>query len=73
MANKKTIKCLGCGQVIKNEKPVRGLHAACYKATRRAILLGKTTDAARVRAGKMAPKKKRGKPPTNPVSKELLV
>ena len=63
--------CLGCLQLLNDEKPISGLHPKCHRATLRAIAAGKTTRDERVREGKMLPRGKAGRKPSNPVTIEL--
>ncbi|GAB5404340.1 MAG: hypothetical protein Aurels2KO_25710 [Aureliella sp.] len=64
--------CVAClGKLDPEQKSPRGMHPTCHATTWRYIRDGVTTEEARVRAGKMLPANKGGRPPSNPVSKEL--
>lgn len=67
---KKKPTCLACGQPLDGTV-VRGCHERCYKATMRAVARGETTEAERIKAGKLLASETGGRPPSNPVSKEL--
>lgn len=62
--------CVACLQPLNGEAPIRGCHSKCYRATRRAIVAGKFTEAERVQAGKLLEKQEQGRKPSNPVSVE---
>lgn len=63
--------CLACMQPLKEgEKPIRGCHSKCARATYRAISSGAFTDAQRVSEGKWLDRDRPGPKPTNPVTEE---
>lgn len=63
--------CLGCLKPIVGRKKV-GLHPDCYSAVLRNENAGKITRKELLREGRILPAtNKGGRPPTNPVSKEL--
>lgn len=63
--------CLACLQPLNGQTPIGGCHPKCHRATLRAIAAGKTTRDDRVREGKLLPRGKCGRKPSNPVSIEL--
>lgn len=62
--------CVACMEPMGDQEPIRGCHPKCYRATRRAIVAGQFTEAARVEAGKLLEKLEPGRKPSNPVSVE---
>ena len=62
--------CVACLEPLDG-RVVRGCHERCHKATMRAIDAGLTTEIERVSEGKLLEMGKRGRKPTNLVSKEL--
>lgn len=65
--------CCACLERIKEgQRPIRGMHPACYYATQYGIKTGKFTESERVKEGKMLPPGKPGRKPTNPVSLEAM-
>lgn len=68
---KKDKLCCGCMEPIGDQRTVRGLHlATCYHAAQRAISQGLVTESELVAAGRMLPKAKSGRKPSNPITVE---
>lgn len=63
--------CVACLQSLNGEKPIRGCHSKCYRATMRAIEQGKCTDEERVASGKLLECGKSGRKPSNPVTQDV--
>lgn len=64
-------KCLACECSLEGQKSIRGDCERCYRATKRAIAYGLTTDSKRVEEGKWLPCAAPGPKPSNPVTVEL--
>ena len=63
--------CVACLQPLDGTRVVRGCHERCYRATLRAIESGKTTEADRMKEGKLLEADEGGRKASNPVTCEL--
>jgi hypothetical protein len=63
--------CVACLQPLDGDRPIRGCHVRCHRATLRAIERGDTTELSRVLEGKFLTKHKGGRKPSNPVTKDV--
>lgn len=63
--------CCACMEPLDKTRTIRGCHERCYQATIRAIARGLTTDAERVKEGKLLPQASPGPKRSSPVSLDI--